>query len=103
MWSPDGTRIVFASNRSGVANIYQRLSNGTGNDEVLLKFAQPAGPHDWSPDGKFILFGAISPKTGTDLWLLPLSGDQNPMPFIQTEFTETQGRFSPDGRWVAYV
>jgi len=103
VWSPDGSRIVFASNRDGVANMYQRLSNGTGNDEVLLKSTDPTGPHDWSPDGRFILFGVLSPKTNVDLWLLPLFGDQKPAPFIQTEFTETQGRFSPDGRWVAYA
>ncbi|HJZ80376.1 MAG TPA: protein kinase, partial [Pyrinomonadaceae bacterium] len=102
VWSPDGSRIVFASNREGVVNMYQRLSNGTGTDEVVLKSAQPVGPYDWSPDGKFILYGTISPNTGNDLWLLPLFGDQKPTPFIQTEFNETQGRFSPDGRWVAY-
>ncbi|HJZ78843.1 MAG TPA: hypothetical protein VKD91_00805, partial [Pyrinomonadaceae bacterium] len=102
VWSPDGSRIVFASNREGVVNMYQKLSNGTGTDEVVLKSAQPVGPHDWSPDGKFILYGTISPKTGTDMLLLPVSGDQKPIPFIQTEFDERQGRFSPDGRWVAY-
>jgi Tol biopolymer transport system component len=103
VWSPDGSRIVFASNRNGIVNIYQRLSNGTGNDALLLKFADPTGPHDWSPDGKFILFGVLSPKTNVDLWILPMSGDQKPTPFIQTEFTEVQGRFSPDGRWLAYT
>jgi eukaryotic-like serine/threonine-protein kinase len=104
VWSPDGNRIIFASNRDGIGRMYQRLSNGTGNDEVLFKSAEPTGvPHEWSPDGKFILFGVVSPKTNVDLWVLPLFGDQKPAPFIQTEFTEVQGRFSPDGRWVAYA
>ncbi len=103
VWSPDDSRIVFASNRGGVVSIYQRLSNGAGNDELLLRFAEPIGPHDWSPDGKFILFGVLSPKTNVDLWLLPLFGDQKPTPFIQTEFAEVQGEFSPDGRWLAYA
>lgn len=103
VWSPDGSRIVFASNRDGNPKMFQRLSNGTGNDELLLKTTEPTGPHDWSPDGRFILFGVLSPKTNVDLWVLPLFGDQKPMPFIQTEFTENQGRFSPDGRWVAYT
>jgi serine/threonine protein kinase len=103
VWSPDGSRIVFASNRDGNPKMFQRLSNGTGNDELLLKTTEPTGPHDWSPDGKFILFGVLSPKTNVDLWVLPLFGEKKPVPFIQTEFTENQGRFSPDGRWVAYT
>jgi Tol biopolymer transport system component len=103
IWSPDGSRLVFFSNRDGVSNLYQRLSSGAGNDEVLLKSAEPKAPHDWSPDGKFILYTALSPKNAADLWLLPLFGDQKPTPFIQTEFNESQGRFSPDGRWVAYI
>jgi len=103
VWSPDGSRIAFASNRDTVPHIYQKPSNGTGNDELLFKASDPTGPHDWSPDGRFILFGLLSPKTNVDLWLLPLFGDQKPAPFLQTEFTENQGRFSPDGRWVAYT
>src|SRR6266516_3530025 len=103
VWSPDGSRIVFASNRDGVANLYQKLSSGAGNDEVLLKSADPSSPQDWSADGRFILYNMLSPRTGVDIWLLPLFGDQKPTPFIQTEFSEIQARFSPDGRWVAYA
>ena len=103
VWSPDRSRIVFSSNRDGVSNIYQRLSSGAGNDEPLLKSAEPTVPQDWSPDGRFILYNVLFAKTVSDLWLLPLFGDQKPTPFVQTEFNEIQGRFSPDGRWVAYV
>ena len=103
IWSPDGSRIVFASNRDGIANLYQRLSSSAGNDEALFKLSEPKIPNDWSPDGRFILYQALSAKTGPDLWVLPLFGDQKPTPFVQTEFNESQGRFSPDGRWVAYA
>src|SRR3989449_11056669 len=43
------------------------------------------------------------PKTGNDLWVLPLFGDRKPFPFLQTQFGEYPARFSPDGRWIAYV
>ncbi|MGH9881723.1 MAG: hypothetical protein ACRD6N_09835, partial [Pyrinomonadaceae bacterium] len=103
VWSPDRSRILFSSNRSGVANLYQRLATGTGSDEALFKSAEPIAPLDWSPDGKFILYTVVSPKTENDIWILPLFGDQKATPYLQTEFSETQARFSPDGRWIAYT
>lgn len=103
VWSPDRSYIVFASNRTGVSALYKRPANGTGNDEQLFKSTEPAGPHDWSPDGKFLLYGVLSPTTAADLWILPFTGEQKPVPYIQTQFNEAQAQFSPDGRWVAYA
>ena len=59
---------------------------------------------DWSADGRFVLytFSGSFPAT-SDIWALPLFGDRKPFPVIQTEFTESQGTFSPDGRWIAYT
>ena len=51
----------------------------------------------------FILYEALSPQTRSDLWVLPLFADKKPQPFLQTPFAETMGRFSPDGKWIAYV
>ena len=100
IWSHDGSRIVFGSDREGVLNLYQKAASGAGNDEALLKSDHPKTANDWSADGKFILY-----QTGgqsTDIWVLPLSGDQKPFPFLQTEFNEGWSRFSADGRWIAY-
>jgi Tol biopolymer transport system component len=60
-------------------------------------------PSDWSSDGRFLTYYRTDPKTGLDIWVLPLDGDRKPFPLIQTEFNESQSQFSPDGRWVAYV
>ena len=108
IWSPDGSRIAFASNRGGPAGlhqIYQKHSSGAGTEEVILRENTQKFVTDWSRDGKFILFDATSPKSSTrsDLWALALQGDRTPRPFVRTAFNETHGRFSPDGRWVAYV
>jgi serine/threonine protein kinase len=103
VWSPDQSRLLFSSNRSGVANVYQRVATGTGSDEALFKSAESIVPLDWSLDGKFILYTVISPKSDNDIWVLPLFGDQKATPFLQNESSETQARFSPDGRWVAYT
>src|SRR5688572_11768275 len=80
--------------------LYQRAASGAGQDEALLKSDDSKLPNDWSADGRFILYQT---RTPTDLWVLPLSGEQKPFPFLQAEFSEGWGRFSPDGRWVAYT
>jgi len=103
VWSPDGNKVAFASNRGGgVFNLYQRASNGTGRDELLLESKQENLAWDWSHDGRFLIFGSRKSK-GYDLWVLPLTGDRKPVPLIQSEFTNTQGQLSPEGRWLAYT
>ena len=103
LWSPDGTRIVFSSNRNGQHDLYQKNSTGTGSEESLLHTGVDLYADDWSPDGRYILYESTDPKTKFDLWVLPMTGDRKPYPFLQTEFNETHSQMSPDGRWVAYV
>ena len=102
-WSPDGSRIVFASNRGGVYNLYVKPASGAGSDELLLKTDTFKRPTDWSRDGQFILYENLGQKTSWDLWVLPLFGDRKPFPFVQTEAQELHGHFSPDGHWIAYT
>jgi serine/threonine protein kinase len=102
VWSPDGSRIVFASYRDGAWAIYQRLSSGVGSEEGILKSSDPKWPSDWSLDGRLIIYDQISSDTQLDLWVLPLFGDRQPFPFFQTDFNERRGVFSPDARWIAY-
>ena len=102
-WSPDGRRLVFSSTRDGAFNLYVKPTSGAGEAELLLQTNNTKGPRDWSRDGRLILFVEQSPETGYDLWVLPLEGERKPVPYLQTEFNEVMGQFSPDGRWVAYV
>jgi len=57
---------------------------------------------DASSDGRFLLFRSNGPQTIYDLWVLPITGDKKPFPFLQTPFDERDGQFSPDGKWIAY-
>jgi serine/threonine protein kinase len=102
VWAPDGSQIVFNSSRSGIFDIYSKSSTGAGNEELLWKSDNSKGPQDWSPDGRFILYGEAAPKTNLDMWILPMFGERKPFVFLQTPFGEHQGRFSPNGRWIAY-
>jgi Tol biopolymer transport system component len=103
VWSPDGSRIIFSSNRDGPFNLYQKPTNGVKDDEVLLKSSEDKNATSWSPDGRFLLYSVVHPKTKYDLWVLPMEGNRKPVPFLMTEFNERQARFSPDGHWVAYT
>jgi len=102
IWSPDGTRIAWSSNREGAFQIYQKLASGVGQEELLLKSDVVINPQSWSADGRFILYTRVDPKTNNDVWVLPLDGDRQPYPFLQTKFFEGKACFSPDGRWIAY-
>ena len=103
IWSPDGKRIIFASNPSGVADLYQKPASGAEDQQLLLKSGEAKLPSSISRDGRFLLYFARDPKRKYGLWVLPLTGDQKPFPFLHTRFNEVDGHFSPDGHWVAYA
>jgi serine/threonine protein kinase len=103
LWSPDGSRIVFVSDRDGPGNFFQKSASGAGNDELLLKTNERKWPGDWSRDGRFLIYISLNQKTKTDLWVLPMTGEQKPVPFLQSTFNEDHPRFSPDGHFVAYA
>ena len=102
IWSPDGMRIAFTFNKSVVR---QKLASGEGDETEVLHTTSSGivTANGWSPDGQFLLYAAIeNMTTKSDLWVLPSEG-RTPVPFVRTGFDEEQGRFSPNGRWIAYV
>ncbi|MGD0963213.1 MAG: winged helix-turn-helix domain-containing protein [Candidatus Acidiferrales bacterium] len=101
LWSPDGDRIAFQSHSHLI--VYVRSIRGSAQDQVLLNDEQRKILNDWSPAGDYIVYTTLNPGTKLDLVLLPMSGDKKPIPLLHTPFNESQGRISPDGRWIAYV
>ena len=103
LWTPDGERITFQSNRlGGIAKLFWKAADGTGTPEQLSEGELPHTAHSWSPDGQVLAFSERSPAFSSDILLLPLEGERRPQLFLQTPSNETGPVFSPDGRWLAY-
>jgi Tol biopolymer transport system component len=110
IWSADGSHVVFNSDRlrnAGNYAIYEKRSDGAVPERLLL--SPPEGlsyaVHDWSQDGRFLIFSSGSaPVTNSkrDLWVLPTSGNQKPIPYPATSFSGNAA-LSPNGRWLAYT
>jgi eukaryotic-like serine/threonine-protein kinase len=105
VWSPDGLRVLWPSNRQGGSyNLFIKSAAGDGQEELFLKLGTPTGwATDWSKDGRHILYQIPGSKSGQDLWIAQGDGDGKPFPYLQGPFDEQNGVFSPDSRWIAYV
>jgi len=100
VWTPDGSRVTFTSTHSAEPwSLFSVPSDGSGRPEPLVH-TERASPRSWSPDGRHLAF-VISPPH--DIWILTREGGSAPRPLLATPFREDFPRFSPDGRWLAYV
>ncbi len=107
VWSADGRTVIFNSTRKGHYDLYRKSANGAGSDELVYADGTDKVPVSWSRDGRSLLYytgGGMQYR----LWVLRLTPDQpggplTPAPLLGTSFNETNARFSPDDRWVAYT
>jgi len=103
IWTPDEKRVTFSSDRGGVFNLYWQPADGGRAVERLVTSPRPQFPVSWSPDGQTLAVTEVHPSTGLDIWTLSLKGPRKLEPFLVTTFSESGAKFSPDGRFIAYV
>ena len=98
IWSPDGKRILFVSNRNLGFRVYLKNSDGSGSEEEMADLGSnlQVNPWDWSRDGKYMLV-----RKKSEVWYLAWP-DRTPKPLFQAKWTIRNAQFSPDGRWIAY-
>jgi Tol biopolymer transport system component len=101
--SPDGKALFFSAQKRGVYTLVRKEIGGSGEGEVILESTTEMYPSSVSPDGEHLAFFKGGDDSSWDVWILPLSGEAEASPFIETEFGEAFAMFSPDGRWLAYM
>ncbi|MBW3563816.1 MAG: protein kinase [Acidobacteria bacterium] len=100
-WSPDGRRIAFGYEKDGPWAVYSRATDGSDLPAPLFDSGSPTVPSDWSPDGSKLLVMVSSAATSDDVGIVDLESGQMSW-VVQTESSEIQAVFSPDGEWIAY-
>ena len=102
-WSPDGSRVAFMSNRSGVWELYTKELFADAREERLVLPDGLGGTYlrQWSSDGRWLVFSGDN-KEVWHLWALPLD-TRKPILAVPAEFNEWNGRLSPDSRRIAYT
>jgi hypothetical protein len=102
VWSPDGGRIAFTADRSGMWDVFiksiHQADHVIGASGGFGKFTS-----DWSPDGKFLVYHTPAAQTNWDVWVLPVDDPSKQWPILQSRFNEMLGSVAPNGRWLAYT
>jgi eukaryotic-like serine/threonine-protein kinase len=99
VWSPDGTRIAFSSDRNGVRDLFVKAANGADVEEPLASSPRNKAVEGWSPDGKFIIYGD---DDSGGIVGRPVKGEHKPFTLVSGPGSCDQGAISPDGKWIAY-
>ena len=109
VWSRDGERLIFVSQRSGVNNLYWQKADGSTAAERLSDGVRIRGADTTMPDGRWLVVRESDGTGAFDLTLLelPAGRDARPpssttKPLVASAFHESNAEISPDGRWLAF-
>jgi serine/threonine-protein kinase len=101
VWTADGKRLVFRGTKP--PGLFWAPADGTGEPELLREAPGGVQLGSVTPDGALLAYTDRTAETSLDIWLLPLTGDHKPRPWLKTSASENHPEISPDGRWMAYT
>jgi Tol biopolymer transport system component len=112
VWSPDGDRLFFLSNRRGPMELYERSLTG-GAESTLLPVPRKEAlgratlpwmiPESWASDHTYLTYSVGQVETKSDVWMLDLRNGLSPRPLLNGSANEAHSQISPDGRYIAYA
>jgi len=102
VWSPDGRRIFFTSERKGSRQLYRKPASGVGEDKLIFASEDRKNLEDIAPDGRTLIFNLQRKGAKEKIYALSIDNPAQPVPVIESEFGDDQAQISPNGRWIAY-
>jgi Tol biopolymer transport system component len=117
IWSPDGRRLAFTSNRGvsasrdsmatptglqrGIGSLLVMSADGSGEPQLLVTSPEPKWANDWSRDGRQLVFRSLEQPGTHDVWVTAVEHPA-PVKILDSPADERDAQLSPDGRWIAY-
>jgi eukaryotic-like serine/threonine-protein kinase len=101
-WTSDSKRVAFQTNVQGKVNLFWQSADGSAGAERLATSDSRQSAGSFSRDGQLLAFNETGLTTGADIFIMRL-GDRKAEPFFQAPSDQGAAKFSPDGRWIAYV
>jgi Tol biopolymer transport system component len=103
VWSADGRFVTYSTLEKDGWALKRKAISGEGQETTVVTANESMWADGESPDGRFIVCERYGTEMGSDLWIVPLTGDRTMIPFRRTKANETHSAISPDGRYLAYV
>ena len=103
VWSPDGSKIAYVSDRKEGKGIYIKDASGIGSPELFFKYDKDLFVTEWTNDGNYLNVSAQNKDNNFDILAIPLRENAESMAIVNSSHDEFGGTVSPDGNWIAYT
>jgi len=104
VWSPDGKRVIWVSDRSGPENFYIKNIDDAQPERLFFESqVMFNGATSWSPDGHWVITNQLDPDTAQNVYAMDASGSKPPVLLVRSRFRDMGGTVSPDGKWLAFT